>query len=133
MLLDNTVRLPVTIPDLSYGLKEAVGLLHANNHEIVLELQEQDAFVGALKSGIGTYKISFDDIESVELEKKLMGVHLIISANSMDALKDIPGSKQGQCIFKIERKDKKKAEDAVSMLKMRLSEAKLKNMDDEES
>lgn len=128
MMFNEPIRLPVKIPEMS-GLMEAVGLLRADEKGIILELQNQDSFIGAYKSDIGTYKISYSDIESIELEKKVFSTNLIISAISMDALKDVPGSKQGQCIFNIDRKNKKKAEDVASALKMRLSEFKLNNMD----
>jgi len=130
-MIQNSVRLPVTIPDLTYGLKEAVGLLKADEHHIILELQEQDSLVGAYKTEVSTYKISWNDIESIALDKGLFSSTLIISAVSMNAIQDIPGNNQGQCTFKIARKDKKKAEGTISLLNMYLSEVKLNNMDDE--
>jgi hypothetical protein len=130
-MIQNSVRLPVTIPDLTYGLKEAVGLLKADEQHIIFELQEQDSLVGAYKTGVSTYKISWNDIESIALDKGLFSSKLIISAVSMNAVQDIPGNNQGQCTFKIARKDKKKAEGTVSMLNMYLSEVKLNNMDDD--
>lgn len=129
-MIHNSVRLPVIIPDLSYGLKEAVGLLKADNKYIIIELQEQDALVGAYKSGVTTYKIDWKDIESIELDKSLFSSSLVVSAKSMEAVADIPGSKQGQCIFKISRKDKKEAEKTTSILNLHLSEIRLKEMDD---
>ncbi|HKJ30337.1 MAG TPA: hypothetical protein VKA34_00860 [Balneolales bacterium] len=131
-MIQSSVRLPVIIPDLSYGLKEAVGLLKADNQHIILELQEQDALVGAYKTGVNTYKIAWKDIDSIELDKGLFSSSLIISAKSMSAIEDIPGNKQGQCIFKISRKDKKNAEKTISVLNLHLSEIRLEELDDSE-
>lgn len=129
-MMQNTLRLPIIIPDLSYGLKEAVGLLKADNRDIIIELQEQDSLVGVYKTGVTTYKIDWKDVDSIELDKGMFSSSLIINAKSMGAIEDIPGSKQGQCIFKISRKDKKKAEQVASMLNLHLSEIRLKEMDD---
>lgn len=130
MMFSERIRLPVTIPEMS-GLMEAVGLLRADENGVILELQKQDSIIRAYKSGIGTYKIAFSDIESIELEKKLFSTRLIITTLRMNTLENVPGSKQGQCILQIDRKDKKTAEDVASSLKMQLSEVKLKNMDSE--
>ncbi len=117
MMFSETIRLPVTIPEMS-GLMEAVGLLRADEDGIILELQKQDAILRAYKSGIGTYKINYSDIESIELKKKLFSASLIITTQKMDTLENVPGSKQGQCILQIDRKDKKTAEKVASTLRI---------------
>lgn len=127
------MQIPVTIPDLFFGLKEAVGFLKVNNETLVLELQEQDSLAGAIKSDIQSYTIKFENLDSVEYDKKLLGGHVVITGNSLEAMKDIPGVKRAELLLKIDNKHKKEAENFISHLRLQLSEYHLKQMDDEDT
>lgn len=128
-MLSNSYRLPFKIEDLNYGLKEAVGLLRFDKNYVILELQEQDAFVGMMKSDVESFKISFSDIQDVTFDKGMFSSKVIIDGSHMKSLSDIPGNKQGSVELKIDRKDKKEAERVISALNLALSEYRLNQMD----
>ncbi len=129
-MLSNSYRLPVTIENLQYGLKEAVGLLHFNKKEIVLELQQQDSFIGVVKSDVSRFTIPFSEIADIKLDKGFFSGSLVIETNHLDSLSEIPGNKQGSLELKIERKDRKEAARAVSALNFALSEYRLNQLDE---
>lgn len=129
--MSNSYRIPFKIEDLQYGLKEAVGLLHFDSSNLILELQQQDAFVGMMKSDVENFKIPFSDIQDVKFDKGLLSTSIIIEGSHMDSLGKIPGSKQGSLELKIDRKNKKDAERAISALNLALSEFHLNQMDED--
>jgi len=130
-MLSNSYRLPFKIEDLNYGLKEAVGLLRFDKSHVILELQEQDAFVGMMKSDVESFKISFSDIQDVTFDKGMFSSKVIIDGSHMKSLSEVPGNKQGSIELKIDRKDKKEAERVISALTLALSEYRLNQMDNE--
>ena len=130
-MLENSYRLPFTIKDLEYGLKEAVGLLRFDKNHLILELQQQDAFVGALKSDVQNFKISFSEIQEVKIDKGMFSTSVVIEGSHMASLSDIPGSKQGNVELKIDRKNKKEADRVISALNLVLSEYHLNQMDED--
>ncbi len=127
----NSYRIPFKIEDLKYGLKEAVGLLRFDKNNLILELQEQDSFVGMMKSDVENFKISFSDIQDIKFDKGFFSASVIIEGSHMESLSKIPGNKQGNLELKIDRKDKKEAERVISALTLALSEYRLNQMDDE--
>lgn len=127
------MQVPVTIPDLFFGLKEAVGFLKAGKNAIELELQEQDTLAGAIKSDIRTYSVGFGQIDSILFNKKLFGAQIIIKGSSLEAMKDIPGANRAEIHFKVDKKNKKEAENLVSHLRLQLSEYRLTQMDEDET
>lgn len=128
-MLENSYRLPFTIKDLEYGLKEAVGLLRFDKDHLVLELQQQDSFVGALKSDVQNFKISFSEIQEITLDKGMFSTIVVIEGSHMASLSKVPGSKQGNVELKIDRKNKKEADRVISALNLALSEYRLSQMD----
>lgn len=130
-MVPNSYRLPFTIKDLEYGLKEAVGLLRFDKNHVILELQQQDAFVGALKSDVQNFNIPFSEIQDVKIDKGVFSTSVIIEGNHMASLSEIPGSKQGSLELKIDRKNKQDAERTISALNLALSEYRLDHLDEE--
>jgi hypothetical protein len=130
-MLENSYRLPFTIKDLEYGLKEAVGFLRFDKNHLILELQQQDAFVGALKSDVQNLKISFSEIQEIKIDKGMFSTSVIIEGSHMASLSEVPGSKQGNVELKIDRKNKKEADRVISALNLALSEYRLNQMDED--
>ncbi len=130
-MLENSYRLPFTIKDLEYGLKEAVGLLRFEKNHLILELQQQDAFVGALKSDVQNFKIPFSEIQEVKIDKGMFSTSVLIEGSHMTSLSKVPGSKQGNVELKIDRKNKKEADRVISALNLVLSEYHLNQMDED--
>lgn len=121
---------PFEIPNVNHGIVVVKGLFHVHQTEIVLEFDRRDGFTQIFKSDLKEVALSYSDLESVKLEKKLFRTRIIILANSMKALKDIPGADQGKVILKVKRKDRKAAEEAISKVALMLSEQKLRDLDD---
>ena len=130
-MLENSYRLPFTIKDLEYGLKEAVGLLRFDKNHLILELQQQDAFVGALKSDVQNFKIPFSEIQEIKVDKGMFSTSVIIEGSHMASLSEVPGSKQGNVELKIDRKNKNEADRVISALNLALSEYRLNQMDED--
>ncbi|MCC5914685.1 MAG: hypothetical protein JJU46_09950 [Balneolaceae bacterium] len=121
---------PFEIPNVNHGIVVVKGLLHIREAEIVLEFDQRDGFTQIFKSDLKEVALSYSDLESVKLEKKLFRTRIIILANSMKILKDIPGADQGKVVLKVKRKDRKAAEEAISKAALMLSEQKLRDLDD---
>lgn len=122
---------PFEIPNVNHGFVVVKGLFHATREGIVLEFDERDGFTQLFKSDLKEIKLSYSDLDALELKKKLFRTRIQIRGNSMKALREVPGADQGKVELKIKRKDRKLAEKVISDARLRLSEQKLTDLDEE--
>jgi len=122
---------PFEIPTVNQGFRIAKGLLGLKGEYLELEFQITDAFVGILTSDVEEVRLSLADLQSIEYKKGWFSSKIILEANSLKALRDIPGTEMTECVLKIRRKDRKDAENLVSKARVVMSEMKLKNLDEE--
>ena len=106
--------LPFSIPHLYWGFGECHGLLRDEGTHLCLEYQVQ---MGAFKSRPKSVRVPLKELESVELQKGWFGnTALILKATSLNAVGHIPGSRQGKVELKIDKNDRRLAEEMVSGL-----------------
>ncbi|TVR30859.1 MAG: hypothetical protein EA390_07515 [Balneolaceae bacterium] len=127
----NSHIIPFEIPNVNHGFVHVKGLIHFKTDHLVLEFDERDGFVGVIKSDMKEKKIPYEEIDSINYIKKLFRTRIEIVGKSMRSLHDIPGAEQGRCVLVISRKNRKKAENAVSNARVLLSEYNLNKMDDD--
>ena len=111
---------------------EVKGLFRTTNENIVLEFDERDGFVGMVKSDLKEVEIPYSEIESIILIKNLFRTKIELVGKSMKIFQEVPGSTQGTLHLKVRRKDRMRAEKAISNARLKLSEFKLKELDDED-
>jgi hypothetical protein len=115
----NTV--PFTIGNLYAGFGQCHGLLRDEGNHLDLEFQIQDKVAGILKSDVRRVQVALKDLFSVTLTKgwlgtSWLGIKIVIQANHMETLKDVPGMSQGRVELSISRKDREAAEKLVADL-----------------
>jgi hypothetical protein len=114
----NTVPFSV---DFFAGLAKCEGLLRDEGEFVVLEFVNKDAVAGILEGGVQKVRIPLKELVSVTLTKgwlgnTWLGVTIVLQAARMEALKDIPGMKQGRVELSVARKDRLAAERFVEGL-----------------
>lgn len=123
--------IPFEVTDISYGLKEAKGLVKLNENGFELEYRLQDSFVGIVKSDTKSTVIPYSNLEEITFEKGWFSSKIILEGTSMDAFRGLPGTEPGSRTLKIKRRHRDEAEKLVSRARMRLSEYRLNKMEGE--
>lgn len=127
----NSRSIPFEIPNVNHGFVIVKGLFHIKDEELVLEFDERDGFVGVMKSDLKVVTVPFSEVDSITLIKKLFITNIEIIASSMKSFQNVPGAEQGRIVMKISRKDRQRAESILSNARLKLSEYKLKKMDED--
>ena len=113
------------------GFATTEGLLRLEADTIILEFKTKDAFVGLIQSELKRIEIPISALSSIEYKSKLLSNKLFLRSNSMQTLDEIPGSKQGVAVLNIRRQDREYASTLASTISLRLSENRLKRLDEE--
>lgn len=127
----NSRSIPFEIPNVNHGFVIVKGLFHIKDEEVVLEFDERDGFVGVMKSDLKVVTVPFSEVDSITLIKKLFQTNIEIIASSMKSFQNVPGAEQGRIVMKISRKDRQRAESILSNARLKLSEYKLRKMDED--
>jgi hypothetical protein len=122
---------PFEIPDINHGLKKAEGLIKLWENGIELEFEVEDAFLGVSKSEVQTVRISYGDLEAIQFEKGWFKASIVLKGTSMKVFDDVPATEAGTCTLKIERKNREEAQALITKARMRHSQYRLDQMDDE--
>lgn len=96
---------------------------------IELEYQEQDSFVGLIKSDVKTLHLSYQDLEAIEFKKGWFRAKIILKTSSLELLQELPGNEQGECTLKVKRKYRDEAQNTIAQARIALSEHKLDQME----
>lgn len=91
--------------DTFHGFAEALGLVYANERALCIEFRTRDKIMGVLKSKAQLVQIPFEKLTRCELIQGVFSSKLVISANSLSVLSDLPNSESGTVEFKIKRTD----------------------------
>lgn len=121
--------LPFRIESIYSGFANCTGLLILKSDKIIFEFQTTDNFVGLIKSNINNVELTISKIESVEGKFGLFSSRVSVRAYSMSFLKDIPGSKQGEIVLKIKKRDREKAKELVQQIKFMIANYRLDTLD----
>jgi hypothetical protein len=124
----NSAPLPFSLPNVYQGLGEGAGIATATAEGLRLEFEVKDGFVGVLKSGVCNVDISMRELYAVNLKQGWFLTKLFIRTRSMSTLQNIPGANGAELELRIARKDRRAAQNLVSMLTLSLSELQLRTL-----
>ena len=130
-LTHEIIVLPFVKGDLYLGLAEASGLAKASQSNLTLEFEVKENVSGSslLKSAIKEVTIPIGEIDAVRLKKGIFSTTLVLKTKSVNTLKDVPGSHQGQVELGISRNDRDLAQRLISTLMLYISENELKKVE----
>ena len=111
---------PFHYDELYGGLADCRGLIRIDGKDLCFEYQVKDGMVGVLKGPVKEIRIPIRDLSSVRLERRWFGlfVKLLIQANRLEPVQDIPGMCQGRLELGIARRDRFAAEQLVADLNL---------------
>ncbi|WP_138432150.1 hypothetical protein [Fodinibius saliphilus] len=123
--------IPFEIPNVTHGLHLAKGLLKVKKEGIELEYEIQDAFFGITTTGVQTVLLSYEKIQEISFKRGWFSAKIIIEANSMKDVKEIPQAEHASVTLKIKRKHRDEAENIISTARVKLSEQKLDRLNED--
>jgi hypothetical protein len=122
----DSAPLRFSLPNVYQGLGLGAGIATATAEGLRLEFEVKDGFVGMLKSGVQNVDIRMNELYSVNLKQGWFTTKLFVRTRSMSTLQSIPGADGAQVELRIARKDRRAAQNLVSMLTLSLSELQLR-------
>lgn len=110
---------PFTMRNLYAGFAQCEGLLRADKSHLCLEFEVKDTVIRAIKSDVKLVQISWSDVASLTHEKSWWGIlgadsKIVIQANRLDILREVPSASQGRVELRIARKDLDTADELVA-------------------
>ena len=87
------------------GLAEALGMVYANERGLCIEFRTRDKLMGVLKSKSQLIQIPFEKLTRFELVTGMFSSKLLVAANSLNALSELPNAETGTVEFKIKNRD----------------------------
>lgn len=124
--------LPFKQTDLYGGLAKLGGLLRVENNAVTLEYKVKDDLFEVFESDAKILKINHIAIEEVEVKKKWFSGRFIISLNQLPRGKHSLVINENVISLKIKKTDLEKARTLRSRLMLKLSEDKLRRIEQEE-
>lgn len=85
------------------GLAEVLGLLFVTERDLCIEFRTRDKIMGVIKSKATLVRIPFSRLTRCELVTGVFSSKLLISANSLALLNDLPNSESGTVTLQIKR------------------------------
>ena len=122
--------LPFVIDELNGGFMLLEGILSVKGHKLFIEFQKKDAIMGAYKSDLATVEIPFTEIDMMEFKKGFFTSKLIIHGKNARALTELPGDELTSRTLKVKKKNRDIAASISSKVNLKLSEMKLKELDE---
>lgn len=117
---DALLPLPFSVARVHAGLSEATGL--ARMTEAGLTLEYQVRLLGLIRFGIREITVPFGEIAAIQLKKNLLQTRIVLQTRSLRTLGAMPGSRTGQLVLRVARRDRETAALLVSALRLHLSE-----------
>ncbi len=117
---DALLPLPFSVARVHAGLSEATGLARLTESGLTLEYQVR--LLGLIRFGIREITVPFKEIAAVHLKKNLLQTRIVLQTRSLRTLGTMPGSRTGQLVLRVARRDRETAALLVSALRLHLSE-----------
>jgi hypothetical protein len=117
---DALLPLPFSVARVHAGLSEATGLARLTESGLTLEYQVR--LLGLIRFGIREITVPFGEIAAVHLKKNLLQTRIVLQTRSLRTLGTMPGSRTGQLVLRVARRDRETAALLVSALRLHLSE-----------
>ena len=125
------ISIPFSLPDAYGGMAEADGILRLNEDSLLFEFQVKDAFFGVVKSDVKSIILNVADIAAIDYKRSIFRGLIYLRSHSVNTVSEIPGHKGGEVRMSIKRKYCDDAEELISSLRLAISEAKLKSLDEQ--
>ncbi|MFA5668244.1 MAG: hypothetical protein WC967_03305 [Balneolaceae bacterium] len=122
--------LPFYTDDLHGGFMKLEGILRVEGEFLYFEFQKKDAVLEAYQSDLKTLEIPIASIELAEFKKGFITGKLILHAKRAAVFQDLPGKDLTKRVLKVKRIDRNLAASISSNLNLKLSERKLKELDE---
>ncbi|MDR9419362.1 hypothetical protein [Gracilimonas sp.] len=122
--------LPFTIENLNGGFMKIEGILRVEGEKLVFEFQKKDAVVEAYQSELKTEEVSISEINMLEFKKGWFSGKLILHGKTAKSFGELPGKDLTERVLKVKRKNRELAASISSNLNLKLSEEKLRELDD---
>lgn len=122
--------LPFSIENLNGGFMKVEGILRVEGEQLTFEFQKKDAVVEAYQSELKTEKIPLSELDMLEYKKGWFSGKLILHGKTARSFGDLPGSELTERVLKVKRKHRDLAASISSNLNLKISEEKLKQLDD---
>jgi hypothetical protein len=87
-----------------------------------LTLEYQVRLLGLIGFGIREITVPFGEIAAVHLKKNFLQTRIVLQTRSLRTLDAVPGSRTGQLVLRVARRDRETAALLVSALRLHLSE-----------
>jgi hypothetical protein len=117
---DALLPLPYSVARVHAGFSEATGLARMSHAGLTLEYQVR--LLGFFRFAIREITVPFEEIAAITLKKNLLYTRIILQTRSLRTLSAMPGSKTGQLVLRVARRDRETAALLVSALRLHLSE-----------
>lgn len=129
--MDKYLYLPFYFDEVYEGFATMEGMIRIDTNAIVFEYQTKDALLGIVKSDTKTARIEFSEIVSIDYKKSLFSSKLFIRANIFLGSKGFPNNNANELTLKIKRNNSDLASEFVSRINLRISEARLKDIENQ--
>lgn len=122
--------LPFSIENLNGGFMKVEGILRVEGENLVFEYQKKDAVVEAYQSELRTEKVPLSELDMLEFKKGWFSGKLILHGRNARSFGSLPGKELTERVLKVKRKHRNSAANISSNLNLRLSEQRLKELED---
>ncbi|MFN1836200.1 hypothetical protein AB2B38_013130 [Balneola sp. MJW-20] len=122
--------LPFETDDLNGGFMKLEGILRVEGSKLHFEFQKKDAVLEAYQSEINQVVIDLYELESSEFKKGFFSNKLILNAPRAAVFSEIPGGQLTVRKLKVKKKYRDLAAKISSNINLKLSEQRLKEMED---
>ena len=122
-----------SVPFWSYyddGDRTIRGLARLEADVLHVEFQRMDSEEKLLEE-IHHTTICLADLDAVRFSRNVFWATLTLRVRSLGLLKEVPGTRQGEWKLRFSRKYRDEAQDLATRLQLRMSERKIKQIDEE--
>lgn len=105
--------LPFTISGLHHGMASATGLINVTPFSLDLEFQIKDEVMGVIKSKVTTARVPWVSIEQIQYKQGMFYDTVVIQANRLNALADLPNNEAGRVVLSIKKKNRDRGEEVI--------------------
>lgn len=130
-MVPGDIHLPFFIDDVYSGFARSEGILTLHDDTLEIEYQTKDTVFGVVKSKPKSLHIPLKEILTFEYKRNLFVSRMKVGLRKLGLMGDFPKSEQNELVLKIKRKDKEMAKRLASTARLRISEIRLEQMDNE--
>ncbi len=123
-------NLPFYTDDLNGGFMKLEGILRVEGEFLCFEFQKKDAVFEAYQSDLKSIEIPITSIELAEFKKGMFSSKLILHGKRASSFEGLPGKDLTTRVLKVKRAHRNIAASLSSHLNLKLSEMKLREMDE---